>query len=288
MPLSPYNDAVGPMGRTVRDVAMALDLVTGPDPEDPVTRDADAHVKGSFAGSLSDGALRGARLGVFRQRFVGFTGEREIAESMDRVVRELQAAGATMVDVAIPDLDRRYAQARGNDPGATRDAWSAYLARGAKPGEQVLTIEELIASKALAPRGEARLRAALASVPEGSALAEARARFVAGREAFRQLFVELMDREHLDALLYPANQARPHTHEGGLERYGSEPGTCEESATTGLPQVTVPAGFIGGQYPFGISLLGRSWDDARLLSLGYAYEQATRHRRPPPGVGGAP
>jgi amidase len=50
---------------------------------------------------------------------------------------------------------------------------------------------------------------------------------------------------------------------------------------TGLPQVTVPAGFIGGRYPFGISFLGRLWSDRQVLSLAYAYEQATHHRRPP-------
>ena len=93
-----------------------------------------------------------------------------------------------------------------------------------------------------------------------------------------------MDRQQLDALLYPANQARPHTHEGGLMRYGSEPGTCEESAVTGLPQVTVPAGFLGGRYPAGISVLGRMWADRRLLEIGAAYERATHHRRPPSTV----
>jgi len=93
-----------------------------------------------------------------------------------------------------------------------------------------------------------------------------------------------MEQQRLDALLYPANQARPHTHEGGLERYGGEPGTCEESAVTGLPQVTVPAGFMGGRYPVGVSFLGRLWSDARLLAIGHAFEQATHHRRPPPWV----
>ena len=93
-----------------------------------------------------------------------------------------------------------------------------------------------------------------------------------------------MEQQTLDAILYPANHARPHTHEGGLERYGSEPGTCEESAASGLPQVTVPAGFIGGRYPMGISLLGRMWDDKRLLELAAAYERATKHRRPPTTV----
>ena len=50
---------------------------------------------------------------------------------------------------------------------------------------------------------------------------------------------------------------------------------------TGLPQVTVPAGFLGDVYPFGVSLLGRLWADRRVLALAYAYEQATHHRRPP-------
>ena len=118
----------------------------------------------------------------------------------------------------------------------------------------------------------------------GAALQEATRQFHAGRETFRQIFIDLLNQHKLDAMLYPANHARPHTHEGGLERYGSEPGTCEESAATGLPQVTVPAGFIGGRYPVGISLLGRMWDDKRLLELAAAYERATHHRRPPTTV----
>ena len=125
------------------------------------------------------------------------------------------------------------------------------------------------------------------SVPKASVtrlVDTATARFYEGRERFRNLFVALMDRERLDVLLYPANQARPHTHEGGLERYGGEPGTCEESAMTGLPQVTVPAGFLGGRYPFGVSFLGRLWADDEILGLAHAYEQATHHRRPPSWV----
>jgi aspartyl-tRNA(Asn)/glutamyl-tRNA(Gln) amidotransferase subunit A len=117
-------------------------------------------------------------------------------------------------------------------------------------------------------------------------LEAARKKFIAGREAFRQLFINLMDREHANALLYPANLARPHTHEGGLERYGGEPSTCEESAMTGLPQVTVPAGMFGPRFPLGVSLLGRPWHDRQLLELAAAYEHATHHRRrPPPNVG---
>ena len=284
MPLNTNNDAVGPMAKSVRDVALALDLVTGADPEDPVTADAARHISGSFAAGLDAATLKGKRIGAFRQRFVGFTGEREVAANMDKVIKELQAAGATVVDIAIPDYDAKYAAARGAAPGSLRAGWTAYLSRGSKPGDKVLTIQDLLASGKLAPVSARRLEGALGSVPTGAALDEATKRFIAGRETFRQLFVDLMDQQKLDAMLYPANHARPHTHEGGLERYGSEPGTCEESAATGLPQVTVPAGFIGGRYPAGISLLGRMWDDKRLLEIAAAYERATHHRRPPTTV----
>jgi amidase len=284
MPLNPYNDAVGPMAKSVRDVAMALDLVAGPDSEDTATAEADSHISGSFAQGLDNATLKGRRIGVLRQRFVGVTGEREVAGEMERVVKEFEAAGATVIDVTIPDYDAKFNAARGSAPGALRAAWIAYLSRGAKNGDKVLTIEELLESGKLAPASAKRFEGALKPVPSGTAFDEATRKFVSGREAFRQLFVDLMDEKQADALLYPANVARPHTHEGGLVRYGSEPGTCEESALTGLPQVTVPGGFFGERFPMGISLLGRSWEDKKLLEMAAAYEQATKHRHPPSTV----
>jgi amidase len=281
MPLNTYNDAVGPIAKSVGELALVLDRVTGPDPEDEATRDSARHIDGSFAAALDPKALEGARIGFLRQRTIGVTGEREIATAMDAVVAELRAAGATVVDVAVHDLDARYLAARGSAPGSLKAAWNRYLSRGASAGETVLTIDDLLESGKLAPVSARRFEGALQPVPAGEQLTSATAKFYAAREEFRKVFEDLMEQERLDAILFPANQARPHTHEGGLERYGGEPGTCEESAMTGLPQVTVPAGFIGGRYPWGISLVGRLWSDRRMLSLAFAYEQATHHRRPP-------
>jgi amidase len=284
MPLNPYNDAVGPMARSVREVALVLDEITGSDPDDPVTLDAAGHGSGSFGADLKLAALKDARIGMLRQRFVGVTGEREIATLMDTVAAELRAAGALTVEVNVPDIEAHYRAARGSEPGALKAAWNAYLARGAAAGAKVLTIDDLLASEKLAPVSRRRFEGAVSLLPGGADQRDASRAFYASRDEFRAFFVGLMEQQQLDALIYPANLARPHTHEGGLERFGGEPSTCAESALTGLPQVTVPGGFIGGAYPVGVSFLGRLWADRRLLALAYAYEQATHHRRPPPTV----
>jgi Asp-tRNA(Asn)/Glu-tRNA(Gln) amidotransferase A subunit family amidase len=281
MPLDVFNDAVGPMARTVHDVALALDLVTGMDPDDAVTADAGAHAGPSFAAALASATLTGTRIGVLRQRFVGVTGEREAAGEMERVLRELRGKGAIVLDVTIPAFDEEYLKARGRIPGSLKAAWDRYLARATPPGENPPTVEGLLASGKLAPAGQRRLEGALEVAPTGAALEEASRQFIARREAFRQVIVDAMDAASVAVLLYPANQARPHTHEGGWLRYGAEPGTCEESAATGLPQVTVPAGMLAGRYPMGISFLGRMWDDRTVLGIAHAYEQATQHRRTP-------
>ena len=280
MPLQPFNDAVGPMARSVADLAAVLDVVAGPDPDDEATSGTERKAPGAFAAGLDREALRGARLGLLRQRFVGVTQEREAAERMEGVARDLRAAGATVVDVVIPDYDALYKQNVLRNPAALVAAWDAYLSRGQRPGEKSLTVADLLASGRLAPESTATFQNAVDAL--ATAPADLAVRFRAGRDAFRDVLVRALDQQRLDAIVYPANQARPSTHEGGEIRYGFEPGTCEESATTGLPQVTVPAGFMGERYPVGVSLLGRLGQDGRLLALAYAYEQATRHHRPSP------
>src|SRR5436190_7241891 len=152
MPLNTFNDAVGPLAKSVRELALVLDHVAGADPEDEATQDADRHISGSFASTLDPASLKGARIGLLRQLFVGVTGEREAATMMEDVAGELRAAGATVVDVTIPDLDAQYRSARGSAPGSLKAAWTKYLARGAQPGDKAFTIEELVASGKLAPR----------------------------------------------------------------------------------------------------------------------------------------
>ena len=110
MPLNPLTDAVGPMARSVADLAAVLDVVAGPDPDDDATAGIERKSPGAFAAGLDRSALRGARLGLLRQRFVGVTQEREAALRLEVVAEDLRAQGATVIDVVIPDFDALSAQ----------------------------------------------------------------------------------------------------------------------------------------------------------------------------------
>ena len=120
MPLNTYNDAVGPMAKSVRDVALALDLVTGTDAEDAVTSEAAVHNPRLVRAGLDDRALQGhahRRAAAALRRLHGRARGRG---PMDRVMKELEAAGATVVDVAIADYDAKYRAVRGSAPGSLK------------------------------------------------------------------------------------------------------------------------------------------------------------------------
>ena len=104
---------------------------------------------------------------------------------------------------------------------------------------------------------------------------DAYATALAKREPLRNAVVSVIEENQLDALVYPTMREPPSII--GQPQRGSN---CSLSANTGLPALSIPAGWTGG-LPIGLELLGRDLDDARLVAMGYAYEQATKHRRTP-------
>src|SRR6185312_1335186 len=104
------NGSLGPMARTVADLAKLLDGMVGYDPDDPVTGHGIAHTADSYSAALDRGALKGARLGILRES-IGFAAEpdtedfKKVSEVFDRAVADLRKAGAEIVDpIVIPDL----------------------------------------------------------------------------------------------------------------------------------------------------------------------------------------
>src|SRR6516164_4390408 len=140
---------MGPMARTVRDLAKLLDGMVGYDPEDPVTALGVGKVEGSYTKYLDQGGLNGARIGILRES-IGNQSDpnapdfKLVDAAFEKNVAELKAAGATVVDpIVIPNLKKLLAT-RERDPVETEAALELYLARN--PGSPFKTRKDIISS----------------------------------------------------------------------------------------------------------------------------------------------
>ena len=268
MPLSHTQDIPGPLARTVRDLAIALDATVGVDSSDAATRVLVGRRTPRFMDSLRTDALRGARIGILTSYFTDADGE--ILDTVRSAIRAMKAAGADTVRVDIPAFDSLIANTSVINFEHKFDMID-YLAR--TPGESVKSIADILASGLESAALEARFKLADSL---GTKDSDAYRRALARQAALRDRITAIMDSLRLDALVYPTMRRRPVLV--GDPQLGS---TCALSAQTGLPALSIQAGFTADGLPVGVELLGRAFGDVRLVSLGYAFEQLGPRRRAP-------
>jgi Asp-tRNA(Asn)/Glu-tRNA(Gln) amidotransferase A subunit family amidase len=274
VPLSSTQDIGGPIGRSVMDVALVLDAIAGYDPADPQTAAAVGNIPKSYTAGLQPGALRGARIGVLGALFGTDAADAEVATVVRASIAQMKDQGADLVEVMIPGLteliqDRlRGFLVLGQDFKADINA---YLA--ARPTAPVRTLEEVLASGKFHPGVEAVLRGAQAVDSRDT---KEYLEHIVKREKLRVAILKAMADQRVDALAYPVIRRKANLI--GEAQLGTN---CHLSANSGLPAIVVPGGFTPDGLPVGVELLGRAWSEAQLIKLAYAYEQATRHRRPP-------
>lgn len=276
IPLSLAADIGGPMARSVADAVAVFQVIAGSDPADPVTAPADAHLDPDYARYLRLDGLRGARIAVLNQAWERPTADPEVREVFQRAVADLRLAGATVLDsMPLPGYDSLLRTARGCN--RFRHDLEAFLA--AQPGPPVRTVAEILESRRFHPSVEVRLQASQAvdSAPDRNPGCQARAQFAA---ALGDLVTRVMDSLGLDALVYPT-WSNPPRLIGDLNTPHGDNSQVFAPAT-GFPAVTVPMGWLrDGSLPAGMTFFGRAWSEPVLFRLGYAYEQATRHWKPP-------
>jgi Asp-tRNA(Asn)/Glu-tRNA(Gln) amidotransferase A subunit family amidase len=268
MPLSHTQDIPGPMARTVRDLAIALDATVGADSADAATRVLSGRGTAKFTDSLRSDALRGARIGIFTSYFTDADGE--ILDTVRSAIRAMKAAGADTVRVELPAFDSLIANTSVINYEHKFDMID-YLAK--TPGESVRSIADILASGLESGALEARFKLADSL---GTRNSDAYRRALARQAALRARITAVMDSLRLDALVYPTMRRKPVFV--GDPQLGS---TCALSAQTGLPALSIQAGFTADGLPVGIELLGRAFGDVRLVSIGYAFEQLGPRRRAP-------
>jgi amidase len=303
MPANPTQDTMGPMTRTVADAARVLDVIAGYDPNDPVTAYSVGHVPPSYTTALEPGALRGARIGILRVRrdsaarrpavtdvSAAAVARRDtlardsvefakVTPIFDRAVAALKSLGVEIVDsVSVNSRGPRF-----QNNFETEEATDRYLAQ--HPNAPYKTLKEILLAGGVTSE---RARALIGLVGRSTSEPGFGA-LLQNREALRIELLKTMADHKLDAIIYATFDAPPSvipadilTMPRAFSRYGYSRGDNRGlSPTLGWPAITVPMGFTSDSLPAGLEFLGRPFSEPKLLGFAYAYEQATKLRRPP-------
>ena len=271
IPFGHTQDTGGPMARSVEDVALILDSTVGYDPADPTTQASGGRIPRTYTTALKDGALKSARIGVLTEFFGTAPEDQEVATVVRAAIEEMKARGATAVDVAIPELAKLVAAAN-----LLTQELKIYLGDYLKAaGGYATSIEEMLETGLHSSSLQGILDVANGTAADYLSSADYKSR-LAARETLAKAVTGAMESERLDAIVYPTiRRIAPVVG-------GAQAGTnAALSANSGLPAITVPAGFTPGGFPVGVELIGRGFAEATLLALAYDYERATHHRRPP-------
>ena len=276
VPISASQDTAGPMTRTVRQAAELLGVIAGSDPADAATRDADRR-KTDFVTALDANALRGKRIGVMR--FAAGFGTDPLFSAALNV---LKARGATLVEIRKFD-DKAIG---GNEFTVLLTEFKAglndYLAT-TPAAVRTRTLADVIAFNKANAASEMALfgQETFERAQKSKGLADpayVKARRISLAAAGVNGIDRMMRDHRLDALVGPTMPAAwkiDAVH--GDQIPGGGAGSL--AAVAGYPHLTVPMGQVKG-LPVGLSFIGGKWDDAKVLSLGFAFEQA---RGPLPG-----
>jgi len=270
LPLSHTQDVGGPLARTVADLAAVLDATVGFDPDDPATAILEGVDLPSFTTALDAESLGGVRFGKLVELFEDDSAESAAVRVAEEAIAELVAAGAEIVDVAVPGLSALTSRASVINYEFKHD-FIDYLQ--ANPGAPVTSLADILQGGLYYAGLESRFRLReRVGTRDGSEYLAA----LEWRAILRDAVVQAMDDAGVEALLYPTMLARP-------SRIGEpqEGSNCSLAPNSGLPAISVPAGFTDDLLPIGLEILGSPLSDPRLVSFAYAFEQATDHRRAP-------
>ncbi len=285
IPLNFFADVGGPMARSVADAATVLGGVAGYDPADPITKmseTSNGKAEMDYRKYLVKDGLRGARFGVVRRYVDAETGDPQVKALMEKAIADLKAQGAEIVDpFVIPEYEKLTEKIGCGD--FQKDV-NTYLARHA-PTAYYKSLSEIVDSGLYLPYVEAQMKRNVAPKTEAQL---ARGPCVdtyhdAKKIAFRDAVLGEMEKQYVDALVYPTWSNAP--RKVGDVKSPAGDNSQVLSPQTGFPAITVPMGFTYDSLPAGMTILGRSFSEGLLIKYAYAYEQATRHRRPPAGFG---
>jgi amidase len=278
IPIAASQDTAGPVARSVADAALLLSVIAGTDPGDQSTARADEHRR-DYRAALDPADLDGVRLGVAR----AYCGYHERADRLlEDAIAELKSAGAMVIDpIELPSVDEIRPAERLVMETEFKDGLCAYLAAadaGLRDLGDVIAFNRSHAATVMPHFGQEILESAyerggLDEPVYLDALATCR------RLARSEGIDAALARDRLDAIIAPTTT--PAWLIDWLCGDNKRGGASCPTAVAGYPHITVPMGCVD-HLPVGLSFLAGAFAESRLIRMGFAFEQRTRHRRPPP------
>lgn len=279
VPISATQDTAGPMARSVADAALLLAAMTGSDKDDPATAEADARAT-DFVAGLATASLQGVRIGVLRKQIGS---DQRVARVFDAALRDLESAGAVLVDVEFEPPDGFWSRSLPVLLFELRRDMNRYLAT--LPGKGMpVTLDDLIAfNRANADR---ELRWFDQGLFEQAAKTTDEAAYVKARDANldatrKDGIDKLLADNRVSFLIAPTTGPAWASDLVHGDNYSGGIGAGYLAAIAGYPHLTVPMGAVEG-LPVGLSIMGAKWSDAEVLKAGAAYERARSAVLQPP------
>ncbi len=281
IPIAHSQDTAGPMARTVTDAAILLGVLAGIDAGDRAMRTLRAPPPTDYTRFLDPNALKGARIGVARERFFGYSDATD--NLANEAIAEMKRRGAIIIDPAnIPNTgkfdDTEY-EVLLYEFKADLNTYLASLGARApvKSLKEIIAFNEANRSREMPFFGQEIMLQA----EKKGALSEKKYRDALARNLLlsrAQGIDALMNKHRLDAIVAPTGGPPWVTDLINGDHFTGASAT--PAAVAGYPNINVPAGFHS-ELPVGISFFGRPFSESKLIAIAYAYEQATKHRRAP-------
>jgi amidase len=275
-----FQDTIGPMTRSVADAVTVFDVLAGYDESDPYTAAyVISRAPASFRAQLDGATLEGARLGLVTNA-LGADSDPDCAavnEVVHAAADAIRAAGGEVVEVEIPSLVEHI--------GAT----SQYVARSKHDINAFLSTRSELTLNDIVAQGlyhkDLDLIDAMMEGPENPEDDPDYFRRIGAREDFARETVNVMGRNRLDGLIYPTAQVAAPTMAGRKDWTTlTFPTNTLIASQTWSPAMSVPAGFTADGLPVGLEFVAAPYDEATVFRLGFAFEQATLHRRAPSAI----
>lgn len=277
VPYALTQDTAGPIMRTVEDTAKVLDVISGFDPEDPITAWSVNNTPKSYTDFLDEKGLEGKRIGILDSFFGKEEIHEEVNKAMNKSIDLMKDKGAVFVNITedinsdelVGDISLHLYELKSD--------LSSYL-KGLGSKSKVHSLQDVIDSGKFHEGIKENILFAN-TLNKGSDIYNQR---MVRRLDVRTLVVELMAKYNLDAIVYP-HQKRPVVKVGKsqVERNGVL------GSLTGFPSIVVPGGFTSPKdtapigVPVGIEFLGREWSEPTLFEIAYGFEQASKYRKEP-------